>query len=184
MVDPKVSADRLRLLLSYEPSTGQFRWNESRGRVASGDRAGSRGRIGYELIRIDGRAYLSHRLAWLYVHGQWPECDELDHINGVRSDNRISNLRLATFSQNRANSRTHTDNASGFKGVSLDRRRGKWQAQICCDYKKKHLGYFSTREDAYLAYARAANESFGEYAKADKRRALYGHDITITKGRR
>ena len=113
-----IDAPELRRLLSYDPKTGDFRWRVSRGGgVRAGDLAGTLHSGGYWQIYVNNRLYLAHRLAWLYVYGKWPD-KGIDHKNGIRTDNRICNLREATASQNGANKGRLTRNTSGFKGVS------------------------------------------------------------------
>jgi hypothetical protein len=90
---------------------------------------------------------------------------EVDHINGVRADNRIANLRLATMSQNRANAKRRSDNRSGLKGVSWCAPRSKWRAQIKTGGRSQHLGLFGSAEAAHAAYSREATRVFGEYAR-------------------
>jgi hypothetical protein len=113
---------------------------------------------GYIDIGIDGKSYLAHSLAWLYVTGQWRR--EIDHKNTRRADNRWRNLRPATRSLNRANSRIAKNNTSGLKGVRLY-RSGKFQARI----GQTHLGYFDTAIEAGTAYITAAKKHFGEFAR-------------------
>src|SRR5690348_8622850 len=112
---PELTQERLRECLSYEPRMGDFTWHKSRCRVKVGDMAGTPHPDGYVQINIGGRLYLAHRLVWLHVYGEWPIA-YLDHINGVRDDNRLINLRPATHSQNKANSRCRRDSRSGLKG--------------------------------------------------------------------
>ena len=158
------TAERVRELLSYDPETGDFRWMVSRG----GQRAGSIARCvrhdGYVVIMIDRKLYYAHQLAWLYMHGEL--VSELDHINGIRSDNRIFNLRPATRTQNNGNSRKPKHNTSGFKGVCYHKRDKKWQAQIHHKGRQIWLGLFDTAEAAHAAYCEKANELFGEFARA------------------
>ena len=90
---------RLKELLSYNPDTGNFTWLVSRGKAKKNDIAGHLEHTGYISIRIHGKAYLAHRLAWFYVFGGFPDSD-LDHVNGVRTDNSMNNLRIATKPQN------------------------------------------------------------------------------------
>src|ERR1700719_1662744 len=105
-----IDDDRLRELLSYDPETGVFRWLvRKRQNVKAGDVAGSFDGCGYCKISIDRRAYKAHRLAWLYMTGEWPPA-EIDHINMNRADNRFANLRLATRHQNMANQRLYANN--------------------------------------------------------------------------
>jgi len=99
---------------------------------------------------IAGRNYMAHRLAWLYTYGQFPE-DQTDHINGDGVDNRLSNIRTATASENMRNQRLHSDNTSGTCGVHLNKLTKKWVARICIDGKLKHIGYFVSIDDAITA---------------------------------
>lgn len=160
-----ITADRLRELLRYDPETGVFTWLADRtGDVKAGSSAGSiSGSTGYRLIMLDGRNYREHRLAWLFVHGEWP-VSSLDHINRVRGDNRIANLRSATPAQNLANSKRRSDNTSGLKGVSP--KRGKWQARIKIDGHHYCLGSFVRPEEAHAAYMAAARKHYGSFAHA------------------
>src|SRR5262245_33505102 len=119
-----LTAERLREVLDYDPSTGVFKSNGGRcGSRVGATLVGTVRPDGYREIRIDWQRYLAHRLAWLHVHGSWPAGD-IDHVNGNPSDNRIVNLRLATRTQNNANSRRRP-NTSGFKGVHFCRERNR-----------------------------------------------------------
>jgi hypothetical protein len=160
-----ITSERLRALLDYDPETGEFTWRVSRRQGLQGKRAGSTDSQGYLCIRIDGRGYKAHPLAWLRVFGNWPD-GELDHANGDRADNRISNLRLATPSQNCANRRRYRTNTSGYKGVTFNRKARKWHAKIQKHGKSRHLGLFPTAADAHAAYCAAAREIHGEYWRA------------------
>lgn len=163
-----ITQSKLRELLIYDPETGLFSWRSKRAPgIKAGDPAGSNRRDGYLAIRIEGTKYQSHRLAWLYVHGQIPPM--LDHINGDRSDNRILNLRPATNSQNCLNRGRRSDNSSGFKGVSFERSTGKWRANCSVDGKWKSLGRFETAEAASAAYEVAASVHHGEFKHQDIR---------------
>jgi hypothetical protein len=161
----KLKAERLRDLLYYDKASGEFYWNVARRGIVKGQLAGAIIQRGYKAICVDGVRYLSHRLAWLYVHGEWPQ-GELDHANGDTGDNRIENLRLATRSQNNANRNTLKATHSGVKGVSWCAKGNKnWRARIKCGCKERVLGYFATKEEAAEAYQRAASETFGEFAR-------------------
>lgn len=167
MACPKaaLTTQRVRELLDYDPQSGLFRWrNPQSNRVKKGSIAGKIGNRGYHRIGIDGRRYLAHRLAWLWLYGFDPQGD-VDHINGVRNDNRIANLRIATRSQNLWNSRRPCNNTSGFKGVSFDKNRRRWQVHIRVAGRIIFLGCFSSPEEGHAAYASAAQKFFGEFAR-------------------
>ena len=154
---PELTADRLREVLSYDPETGIFLWKVTTKRVSAGGVAGSLDVSGYHCMRLSGRMYRAHRLAWLYVHGKWPE-NEIDHINGVRSDNRISNLRDATTAENRQNHATRRDNTSTVPGVDWHKGVQKWRVRIRVPGKRITVGFFKNIEDASAARARAKAE--------------------------
>ena len=160
-----LSCERPREVLNYDPETGAFTWKVSTARcVKIGDLAGVINDRGYQLIRIDHHLHRAHRLAWLYMTGEWPSA-EVDHINGIKSDNRFSNLREASRSQNMRNTRTRSDSVSGFKGVTWTKEINRWRAQIRINGGLKHIGYFDAAEDAFAAYILAAEELHGEFAR-------------------
>lgn len=160
----KLTYEAISRLLSYDPETGLLRWSVNRPRgVKAGDVAGCLWKTtGYWRVSILGRAFGAHRLAWLLTHGVWPE-QFIDHINGDPSDNRLSNLRAATNSQNQAN-RKVVKTASNVKGVTWNKHCGKWQAAIKKNGKNHHLGVFEKKTDASEAYAKAAKLLFGDFA--------------------
>ncbi len=162
-----MTSDRLHQLLDYDTKSGVFTWNVSvNSRANAGDVAGCINGQGYRQIKIDGRPYLAHRLAWLCETGNWPkEC--IDHVNGDRADNRFENLREATNSENQRNARKHRDNSSGFKGVSWQSRDCRWQARIQVNKKCKYLGLFDTKESARAAYLAAAMKLHGSFAREE-----------------
>ncbi|WP_126969043.1 HNH endonuclease [Xanthomonas sp. BRIP62411] len=148
---------RLRELLDYDLETGQFVWRFAKRRELIGKRAGTPQARGYIQIQVDGRIYLAHRLAWLYVHGAWPT-QQIDHIDGDRRNNRVANLREASpgqNQQNRAKQIQRSGNGVSSKFVGVYRfRDGRWVASIRVDGMPHHLGYFDSEEgarDAYLA---------------------------------
>ena len=155
-----ITQKRLQELLSYDPETGLFiNLTQRSNRIKTGSISGTKRSDGYIHIKIEGTQYLAHRLAWLYVYGNFPE-KALDHRNEIKDDNHIRNLRLATEQENRHNiSSPRIDNASGFQGVSWDKRDQKWRARIAIKGKKrKHLGLFDTAEQASEAYVKAKRE--------------------------
>ncbi|QBH20832.1 HNH endonuclease [Alcaligenes faecalis] len=157
--------------LSYDSETGLFIRLKSGWKSRIGKIAGIKDSYGYLQIKIDGRRYLAHRLAWLYVHGEWPE-KAIDHRNGVRDDNRIVNLRLANSLENGQNQfKAQSDNGrSGLLGVTFDSRREKWVAQIQIEGKNKNLGGFKDPETAHAAYLKAKAElhPFSELAASHR----------------
>lgn len=162
-----LTQERLQELLHYDPLTGIFRWLLYRNSNAKiGDIAGSPHTKGHLRISIDGKQYLSHRLAWFYMTGQWP-ASMIDHENTDGSDNRWLNLREATHAQNCMNAQKRSDNSSGFKGVSFSRERGKFVAQINRAGKRTHVGIFDTAEEAAKAYDNAARLHHGEFARVN-----------------
>ncbi len=156
-----ISLDRLKELLTYNPESGEFRNNTFRSsRAKPGDIAGCRHNAGYWKIRLDRHYILAHRLAWFYVFWEWP--DEIDHINGDRSDNRIANLRPATHSQNMSNKKCHKTNMTGLRGVS--KRGDKYRASVKVNRKRIYLGSFDTAEAAHGAYLEGLTKHHGEFA--------------------
>jgi hypothetical protein len=137
-------------LLRYDPDTGKLFWKESRGVVAKGDEAGRLHHKGYVQVGVNGRRYLAHRVAWLLTHGEWPE-GQIDHINGVRDDNRISNLRVVTHRGNQQNRKEHRHN----RLVGATFICGRWQSQIQIDGKRIYIGLFDTEQEAHEAYIAA-----------------------------
>lgn len=143
---------RLKEVLKYNKITGEFiRLVATSNRVKVGELAGSINKYnGYRQIRIDNERYQAHRLVWLYIHGEFPKND-IDHINQIKDDNRISNLRDVAHSENHKNRSLSNNNTSGVMGVYWDKRDNKWLAQIKVNDKQLHLGYFFDKEDAISA---------------------------------
>ena len=163
---------RLKELLSYDPETGIFRWRVTRGKAKVGAVAGSGSGIGYKQITVDGEKYLVHRLAYLYVYGQWP-VEQIDHVNGIRSDNRIDNLRVVNRYEQRQNEKRRRTNTSGVTGVCWDKQNKRWRAEIKVNGKRKHLGIFKTFYHAMKA-RRQAEKDYGfhpNHGKSAKLRA-------------
>ena len=154
-----LTADRLRSELNYDPESGVFTWRSSTSHRVMGARAGTVEKEGYLVISVFRRQYRAHRLAWLYVRGQWP-LHQIDHINGTRADNRISNLRDVPQTLNQQNKRCAGSNnrSSCLLGVSWHRRHAKWVAAISVAGKRRNLGYFETAEAASAAYLSAKRE--------------------------
>jgi len=149
---------KLLSLLDYDASTGDFRWRVSRGSVVAGGVAGSPHSRGYTSIRIDGRLYLAHRLAWLAVTGALP-VDQLDHINGDKRDNRIANLREASNQTNNQNYRKSKKNSkTGYLGVCHEPRGDSYVAYLRVDGKTRNLGTYKTPEEAHAVYVQAKRQ--------------------------
>jgi hypothetical protein len=144
-----LTQEKLRSLLFYDAATGEFTW------ISSGQKAGCLAKDGYAVIQIERKQYRAHQLAWLYVHGEFL-VRQLDHINHIRNDNRIVNLRKVTLSQNSQNQMLTRKNTSGYRGVCWDKDRNKWRADIGVNRKRKYLGHYETKEAAAKVYAKAA----------------------------
>lgn len=154
----RIAPERVRELLAYDPDAGILSWktdvragrNLAFVKAHAGARAGFPTSFGYRAISIDGKRTSEHRVAWLLMTGAWPEHD-VDHINGKRDDNRWSNLRQATRSQNMQNlKRAHADSETGLLGV--ERKRDRFAARISIDGRRRWLGVYDTAELAHAAY--------------------------------
>lgn len=163
----RLTHDRLKTLLSYNPESGHFIWLVSTSnRALVGTVAGCLCRkSGYVLIGIDGVVYKANRLAWFYMTGEWP-AGIVDHRNTIRNDDRWDNLRLATQAQNLSNRGAQKNNTSGFKGVS-EYAPGRWCARVTASGKTRRMNGFSDPADAAMAYARMANEVHGDFARTE-----------------
>ena len=148
---PELTAEQLRSILHYSPETGIFTWKvRTSNGVKAGDVAGCSSGGGYLRITVLSRLYQAHRLAWLYVYGEWPK-GQIDHINRIRTDNRIANLREVSHKQNLQNAGKYSHNTSGHSGVVWNKRASKWLARIAHNQKQIHLGCFNTIEEAIAA---------------------------------
>lgn len=128
-----ITQDELKELLHYDPDTGIFtriKCDKRKDRI--GEVAGGVHRFGYWIIKLNLKEYKAHRLAWLYMTGRWP-LNQIDHINRIRTDNRFSNLRECSNSENCKNMSKNKKNTSGYKGVSFDSRKKKWKARCSVD---------------------------------------------------
>ena len=147
--------------LRYDPETGLFWWRLRAPKRKLNRSVGGVTKKGHVVIRCFDLYLRANRLAWLFMTGEWPS-RQVDHKNRNPSDNRWSNLRLATNGQNRANSTTNKNNRARLKGVSWHARSGRYQAQI----SGRYIGLFRTPEQAHAAYVRAAKKQFGEFFHA------------------
>ena len=169
------SPELLRKILRYEPDTGKLFWRERsvdmfadskhnaelacsawNSRFAGKDALTAFNCNGYKTGSILNRCYLAHRIIWAMVYDEWPE--NIDHINGVRDDNRIQNLRSVSRSENNRNKKRQSNNASGVCGVNWHKQHSKWRAYIKADGKVKNLGYFTDFDDAVAARKEAEAE--------------------------
>lgn len=163
----KPTENYIKNVLLYNPETGEFLWKyrndalDMWNKTWAGKAAGTSGDK-YLKIGLLGKIHAAHRLAWLYMTGEWPK-GEIDHINGNKFDNRWDNIRESTKSQNQCNRTMTRKNTSGYKGVCMV--RGRWMAQIKVRNKHFYLGYFAKPEDAYVAYCSAAVKHHGEFAR-------------------
>ena len=154
-----ITQSELKEILDYNPETGQFTWVGlgPAGRVKNGSVAGNINNKNYVVIEIKSKAYIAHRLAWFYVYGEWPK-DQIDHINGIRTDNRIKNLREATGFENQQNTKTKKSNTSGFTGVNWSSKKNCYISRIMTRRVRIFLGYFDTAEEAHNAYLKSKKE--------------------------
>lgn len=155
---PLPTLERVGELLRYDPATGCFKWLvDCGGRKRAGKDAGTLDGYGYLLISIDSRLVRAHRLAWFVTSGEWPK-EQIDHINGVRLDNRIANLRDVSPGRNSAN-RHKVYARSGLMGAHADPGNKGFNSKITRDGVERSLGRFRTAEEAHSAYMAARAES-------------------------
>lgn len=160
----KVNLDDLKSRYSYDFSTGVFTRLKNNWNFKVGDILENKTPDGYLILGIGKSQFLAHRMAWLYHYGEMPN-GMLDHINGDRSDNRIENLRVVGSLENTWNTKKHSDNKSGYKGVHYHKQNDTWRAVIMANGKRIHIGLFKTPEIAHDAYCNFAKKLFGEYAR-------------------
>ena len=157
-----MNINELKSLLSYEPDTGVIRWiAKGKGRIKKKE-AGTLLHSGYAGICIGPKRWQSHRIAWALHYGEWPK-DQIDHINGIRTDNRICNLREASNAQNGKNLGLSKANTSGHKGVCFDKQTSKWRAIIKVNFKQINIGRYADLQDAIDARIAAEQQYFGEW---------------------
>lgn len=148
---------------SYDKETGTLTWKITvNSRSLKGEEAGSFDKLGYRRVGLFGKSYKVHRIAWYLHYGVLPS-DWLDHINGIKSDNRISNLREASRKQNSYNRKRSKSNSSGIKGVVWHKRDKKWMAAIESENKNIFVGYFKCKEKAREAVEAKRIELHGEF---------------------
>lgn len=154
------SIERIREAFSYDPDTGVLIWRiRTSNRSTIGKEAGSPDGQGYRILMLDKCLLRTHRVVWAYFHGKWPK-GFIDHINGIRSDNRIRNLRDVSNAVNLQNNmKAQCNNTTGFRGVWVERKSGVFIAEMSMNRKRHLLGRFKTAEEAAAAYAKAKIES-------------------------
>jgi hypothetical protein len=172
-----ITQAKLKELLDYDPYTGSFKWRVKHNIRAIGSIAGCLcKRHGYWKIRINRKEYKAHRLAWLYTYGSYPSMD-IDHINGLRSDNRIENLRDVTPKENGRNKKCHR--GGHLLGTTFHKNSGKWAAQLVVDKRLYHLGLFDSETEAHEAYNFAcSNINLFLKEHKTKSRGIYFHKKT------
>jgi len=162
-----ITAERLRDLAHYDPETGVMRWRVNRdraGNAKAGDALGHPDKDGHLRAKVDGRSYYIHRLAFLYMNGDWPAA-QIDHRDCNPANNAWENLRPATQSENQRNQSVAKNNQLGVKGVR--RFRDKYRAAITVNGKTQHLGTYATAEVAHAVYRRAVRAQHGEFGRAE-----------------
>jgi hypothetical protein len=165
-----LTAERLREVVSYDPVTGSWTWLEKVStKVVVGAPAGSLKPNRYWALGLFGERYACHRLAYLYMTGEWPARD-IDHVNGNPSDNRWENLRECSHAENHQNRNART----AHPGVGWHKLRGRWRASIGVGGKQVHLGLFDRVEDA-IAAREAAKRTLHTFNPEQRTSALHIH---------
>lgn len=169
----KPTVQELRNMLQLDEINGRLFWKTRQNTIAgwnnrcAGKETFTRtDRKGYKVGTLLNRHAKAHHVVWALTRGEWPT-GIIDHIDGNKANNAPSNLRMASHSQNNFNSKAYRNNRSGLKGVCWNKARSKWVAQIAANGTEKHLGYFSSKEDAHRAYCSAAAELHGEFARTE-----------------
>lgn len=152
-----MTLSRLKESLAYNPETGVFTWLDRRRGTKAGQDAGHVDYQGYRRIGIDGKTHQAHRLAWFYFYGEMP-LRQIDHINGDKTDNRITNLRDVAQRENSKNRAISKSSKSGVHGVTFIRANRKWRAAIGVGGRDLFLGYFIDKFEAIAARKSAENK--------------------------
>jgi hypothetical protein len=142
-----ITQEELKSQVNYDQETGIFTWKvRNSNRIKIGDQAGNYHNGGYIEMYLLGERHLAHRLAWLYVNGYMPKI--IDHIDGNKLNNKISNLREVSYAENMYNSKIRSDNKSGVRCVSWNKKHQKWEVRVKIDGKLKNYGYYKELDDA------------------------------------
>ncbi|WP_375414399.1 HNH endonuclease [uncultured Bradyrhizobium sp.] len=158
---------RLRDVLDYDPATGALTWRIRLGPMCKFGKTAGIVKSGYRRIAIDGHSYTASHLAWFHHYGEVPN-GLVDHENRDTDDNRIENLRLATFSENARNRKCSALSTTGLKGAARfnsPKNAKRFRSTITIDGRRIHLGQFDTAEEAHKAYAKKAAELHGEFVR-------------------
>lgn len=165
MKRPHITIEEVEERFHYNHETGILTWKKTCGpRAPLGKMAGCDDGKGYLQIRIKGRLYFNHRIAWAIFYGKWP-IEHIDHKNNIHRDNRIYNLREATRSENMCNQKLSSRNTSGAKGIMWSKQQSKWRARITLNSKEHHVGYFCAISDAMASMIAYRTKLHGEYAR-------------------
>jgi len=159
-----ITQEELKTHLWYDQDVGLFIRKKSHRGNHAGRFVTTTDRDGYVVVKILGKTYMAHRLAWLYTHGIFPE-KQIDHKNKIPSDNRMSNLRECSYEQNHSNRRCQKTSKTGVKGVQIT-KFGKFRARIRINGEKIDLGSYSTLEQAGEVYMEKLRETYGEFASS------------------
>lgn len=159
-----LTQNELKQLFNYDPETGIFRWKIYRQGIKKNNIAGCKDRQGYCTIRVKGKDYKAHRLVWLFVYGYFPE-NQIDHINKIKNDNRICNLREISNQCNIRNCGLRKDNTSGVKGICWYKKIQKWTVYITINRKTQYIGRYKDFDDAVCA--RLAAEQCVDWSGCD-----------------
>ena len=141
----------------YDPDAGALYWAIRPSNAARMDRPAGKLERGYWSVMVNGRLYRAHRIIWAMHYGEWPD-GQIDHINHIRADNRIENLRVVPHLDNHRNMSLFKNNTTGVPGVRFDVRYGSWTARITVNYKQINLGSYKTKEGAIAARKKAEVE--------------------------
>jgi hypothetical protein len=169
----ELTAEYVRSILDYDAETGTLTWRYNSNKPLNwnaryaGERAGSVTNMGYIRLSINNKEYMAHRIIWLHQMGGMLK-SEIDHINGIKADNRFCNLRLATRQQNEWNRPGHKNVSSKHKGVFWVARDKRWRAEITHNGRFQYLGQYECEELANLVYSEHADKLFGEYSYSEE----------------